>query len=92
MTQPRRASFIDSDMAKRFYFDPPRPRPKKPALSIKSLLVRCPSTSKLTDTGKTIEEKLWQTAKVKTQKFTCVHCGRVHSWTKQDVILGRPIS
>jgi len=80
-------------MAQQYFFDPPRRRPKaKSGLSIKSLLVRCPATSKLTDTGKTIEEKLWGTTKVKTQKFTCVHCGKVHSWTKQDVILGRPNS
>jgi hypothetical protein len=77
-------------MAKRFFFDPPR-RPKvKAGLKIKSLLVRCPFTSKLTDTGRTIEEKRWQTAKVKSQKFTCEHCGSVHTWTKKDIILGRP--
>jgi hypothetical protein len=80
-------------MGTRFFFDPPRRRPKaKSGLNIKSLLVRCPSTSKLTDTGKTIEEKLWGTTKVKTQKLTCAHCGKVHTWTKQDVILGRPNS
>jgi hypothetical protein len=79
-------------MATRFYFDPPRRRPKKNAPSIKSLLVRCPSTSKLTDTGRTIEEQQWQTATVKAQKFTCVHCGKVHAWSKDDVILGRTIS
>jgi hypothetical protein len=55
------------------------------------LLVRCPSTSKLTDTGRTVKEKLWPTAKVKTQKFTCAHCGGVHTWTKDDVVLGRPL-
>ena len=79
-------------MATRFFFDPPRPRKAKAGLNIKSLLVRCPSTSKLTDTGRTIEEKRWRTAKVKTQKFTCAHCGRVHTWSKADVILGRPAS
>ena len=90
MTRPGHASFIDSDMATRFLFDPPR-RPKaKPRLNIKSLLVRCPSTSKLTDTGRTIEEKRWQKATVKTQKFNCPHCGNLHTWTKKDVVLGRP--
>ena len=79
-------------MATRFYFDPPRPRPKTPAPKIKTLLVRCPSTSKLTDTGKTIDQKDWSAAKVKTRKFTCTHCGGVHTWTKADVILGRPLS
>jgi hypothetical protein len=79
-------------MATRFLFDPPR-RPKlKARHKIKSLLVRCPSTSKLTDTGSTIDEDRWETATVKTQKFTCAHCGNVHTWTKKDVVLGRPTS
>jgi hypothetical protein len=43
------------------------------------------------DTGQTIEEKSWAAAKVKNQKFTCAHCGDVHSWKKKDVILGRPM-
>jgi hypothetical protein len=76
-------------MPTRFLFDPPR-RPKvKTGPTIKSLLVRCCSTSKLTDTGRTIEEKRWSTAKLKTHKFTCAHCGGVQSWKKEDVILGR---
>jgi 5-methylcytosine-specific restriction endonuclease McrA len=78
-------------METRFLFDPPRkPKPKGPTL--KSLLVRCPTTSKLTDTGKTIEEERWATIKLKTQKLTCAHCGSVHAWSKDDVILGRPMS
>ena len=56
---------------------------------IKRLLVRCPSTAKLTPTGQTIEEQLWETTKVKTQKFSCAHCGQVHVWTKKDVVLAR---
>jgi hypothetical protein len=89
MTPLKRASCIDSDMPTRFFFDPPR-RPKpKAGSNIKSLLVRCPSTSKLTDTGRTVEEKRWATAKLKKQKFTCEHCGSVHTWEKEDVILGR---
>jgi hypothetical protein len=78
-------------MARRFYFEPPRQRPKtKASAGLKSLLVRCPSTSKLTDTGRIVEEKHWPAAKVKRQKFTCAHCGAVHSWAKADVVLGRP--
>jgi hypothetical protein len=80
-------------MARRFYFEPPRRRPKpKISSDLKSLLVRCPSTSKLTDTGRTIKQKLWAAAKVKQQKFTCAHCGAVHSWTKADVVLGRLVA
>jgi hypothetical protein len=78
-------------MATRFLFEPPRRRKAKARPNLKNLLVRCPVTSKLTDTGQTIEEERWAAAKVKTQKFTCSHCGRVHSWTKKDVILGRPL-
>jgi hypothetical protein len=58
---------------------------------MKSLLVRCPTTSKLTDTGQTVAEDLWPTAKVKSQKFNCSHCGRIHAWAKKDVVLGRPL-
>jgi hypothetical protein len=79
-------------METRFSFDPPRPKKVNPNAGIKSLLVRCPKTSKLTDTGQTIDEKLWPTAKPKTPQFTCAHCGEVHSWSKSDVILARPIS
>ena len=78
-------------MAVRFYFDPPRPVKVNNRSSIKSLLVRCPATSRLTDTGQTIEEKLWPAAKVKNQKVSCSHCGSVHVWTKKDVVLGRPL-
>ena len=56
---------------------------------IKRILVRCPSTAKLTPTGKTIEESLWAAAKVKNHKLTCPHCLQVHTWTKKDVVLAR---
>jgi hypothetical protein len=79
-------------MARRFYFEPPQPAKPKAGAGLKSLLVRCPSTSKLTDTGRTIKETLWAAAEVKPQKLTCPHCGAVHNWTKGDVVLGRPLS
>ncbi len=62
-------------------------KPKGPI--IKRLLVRCPSTAKLTATGQTIEEQLWADAKVKNQKFNCPHCSQVHTWAKKDVVLAR---
>jgi hypothetical protein len=92
MIPPKDGLFTGSDMARRFYFEPPRRRPKPKGADLKSLLVRCPSTSKLTDTGRTIEQKRWPTAKMVRQKFTCAHCGAVHSWTKADVILGRLVT
>jgi hypothetical protein len=54
------------------------------------MLVRCPSTAMLSDTGQTTDEKLWDKAKIKTPPFRCSHCGTMHAWTKKDVILGRP--
>jgi hypothetical protein len=44
----------------------------------------------LTDTGRTIDEELWPATKLKDQKVRCSHCGDVHSFAKEDVILGRP--
>jgi hypothetical protein len=61
--------------------------PKGPI--IKRILVRCPSTGKLTPTGKTIEEALWAETKLKSPRLTCPHCRQVHSWTKKDVVLAR---
>ena len=71
------------------FFGTPTARKVKPGLGIKRLLVRCPSTAKLTPTGQTIEEELWAAAKLKTPKFTCPHCRQVHTWTKKDVVLAR---
>jgi len=88
MMSAKPESFTASDHV-RFFFEPPqRTKPKR---TIKCLLIRCPATSRLTDTGQTIEEKLWADAKVKNQKVACSHCGSIHSWTKKDVVLGRPL-
>jgi hypothetical protein len=61
--------------------------PKGPI--IKRILVRCPSTGKLTPTGDTVEEALWADAKIKKPKLRCPHCSQVHLWTKKDVVLAR---
>jgi hypothetical protein len=65
------------------------PTAKKKGPIIKRILVRCPSTAKLTPTGQTIEEQLWPTTKVKSQRLGCSHCGQVHTWNKKDVVLAR---
>lgn len=62
--------------------------PKKPGI-IKRILVRCPSTARLTPTGLTIEESSFEKTKFKTSKISCPHCDSVHSWAKKDVILAR---
>ncbi len=62
--------------------------PKKPNV-IKRILVRCPSTARLTATGLTIEESAFEKTKFKVAKINCPHCDSVHSWTKKDVILAR---
>ena len=93
MTPEKGELFTGSDMPRRYYFEPPQRRPKaKAGAGLKTLLVRCPSTAKLIDTGRTVEEKSWPTTKMKRQKLTCTHCGAVHSWTKEDVVLGRPLA
>jgi len=57
--------------------------------AIKRILVRCPQTGKLTDTGRTVEEASFPTTRLTNNKLTCLHCGQVHSWTKKDVVLAR---
>jgi aspartate carbamoyltransferase regulatory subunit len=73
----------------RYYFEKPVPRKEHRGPVIKRLLIRCPSTAKLTDTGQTIEEQLWVVTKTKTSRMLCPHCRQVHSWTKKDVVLAR---
>jgi hypothetical protein len=58
-------------------------------LVIKRILVRCPSTGKLTPTGKTIDEALWNETKLNRPRLTCPHCRQIHNWTKKDVVLAR---
>jgi 5-methylcytosine-specific restriction endonuclease McrA len=57
--------------------------------SIKRILVRCPSTGRLTPTGKTVEESEWDDTKLNRPRLSCPHCNQVHSWTKKDVVLAR---
>jgi hypothetical protein len=61
---------------------------KKTAM-IKRILVRCPATAKLTPTGLTIDEDLFEDTPLKNHKLTCPHCQQVHAWTKKDVVLAR---
>jgi hypothetical protein len=56
---------------------------------IKRILVRCPSTGKLTETGRTVKEAFWGKTKLNRPRLTCPHCRQVHSWTKKDVVLAR---
>lgn len=56
---------------------------------IKRILVRCPSTAKLTATGQTVEEESWEQTKLKQSKVACPHCRETHAWTKKDVVLAR---
>jgi hypothetical protein len=66
-------------------------RSLKPATGpvIKRILVRCPSTGKLTPTGRTVKEAAWDKTKLDRPRLTCPHCRQVHSWTKKDVVLAR---
>jgi hypothetical protein len=70
------------------FFGDVKPKPT-PGKVIKRLLVRCPTTAKLTPTGRSVDESLWGESKVKGAGINCLHCGKVHQWTKKDVILAR---
>ena len=56
---------------------------------LKRILVRCPTTGKLTVTGQTVEEELWAETKLKAHKAACPHCQGTHAWSKNDVVLAR---
>jgi hypothetical protein len=56
---------------------------------IKRILMRCPSTGKLIETGRTVKEAAWESTKLDRPRLTCPHCRQVHKWTKKDVVLAR---
>jgi hypothetical protein len=56
---------------------------------IKRILVRCPSTGKLAETGRTVKEASWPKTKITRARLACPHCHTAHSWTKKDVVLAR---
>jgi hypothetical protein len=65
----------------------------KTDLNIKSLLVRFPfQPQRLTDTGRTIEEKRWQTATVKTQSSLVRTAAALIHGQGRDVVPGRLIT
>ncbi len=63
------------------------PVAKGPA--IKRILVRCSVTAKLLDSGRTVEETKFGSLRLTNNSITCGHCGKVHRWTKKDVVLAR---
>lgn len=56
---------------------------------LKRILVRCPSTAKLTPTGQTVEEDAWGDTKLAATKVSCPHCSGSHPLKKADVVLAR---
>ena len=74
-------------MTKKFVFV----RSQRPVLTnvTKRVLVRCPSTGRLTATGQTTNDISWAKAKFKSPSASCPHCRGAHSWKKEDVILAR---
>lgn len=56
---------------------------------IKRILVRCPVTKKLNVTGMTVDEELFEGAKLKPKEVACPHCGGTHAWNKKQAILAR---
>lgn len=88
MTLIKPGSFIGS-VKMRYYFGKPRPRTLQANAHTKRLLVRCPETARLAETGQTIEEEDWVATKLRSDRLICPHCQKVHIWTKKDVVLAR---
>jgi len=53
------------------------------------ILVRCPSTARLFVTGLTTKGNSFARIKVADNKLSCAHCGKVHPWTQENVVLAR---
>jgi len=53
------------------------------------ILVRCPATARLFVTGLTTKANTFAQIEVVDNRLTCAHCGNVHLWTQENVVLGR---
>ena len=56
---------------------------------IKRILVRCSRTAKLILTGQTVKESEFESMRLTNNKLTCIHCGEVHRWSRENVVLAR---
>jgi hypothetical protein len=57
--------------------------------TLRRILVRCPGTAKLFDTGLTTKATEFAAIKVTDNELPCSFCGKVHRWAQENVVLGR---
>ena len=57
--------------------------------TLKRILVRCPGTGKLFATGITTKATQFASIEAADNQIACSFCGTVHSWTQENVVLGR---
>jgi phage terminase large subunit GpA-like protein len=50
-----------------------------------SLMIKCPSTKKLVNTGMNTDRASFERSDYRNNTVPCPHCGHAHTWSKQDV-------
>ncbi len=53
---------------------------------VKNLMVICPTTGKVADTGFSMDAERLAAATLEGNAFECGHCFEFHAWTKADLI------
>jgi hypothetical protein len=48
------------------------------------VMIRCPGTGKAMPTGYAMDRPTFDSNEVFDIQTKCIHCGRVHRWTKRD--------
>ena len=59
-----------------------------PAMKLRPLLIRCPNTNRLIDTGVATDPRTYETGTFSNNTTGCPHCGQPHTWSKENSLLG----
>lgn len=55
-----------------------------------ALMIKCPETGLPITTGISVDEKSFESSSFSGNQVDCPYCGKMHTWSKEDVINFRP--
>ena len=57
-------------------------------MTVRSLLIRCPRTNRLIDTGAATDPRTYESGTFLNNSTGCPYCGEMHTWSKENTLLG----
>ena len=57
-------------------------------VAARPLLIRCPRTNRLIETGVAIDPMTYESGTFLNNSSGCPYCGEAHTWSKENTLLG----